>query len=102
MVADMEGVFTHVKSENLEKYLEESGVPSVARKVIVNTSPGVEISKNGEEWQIVMKTAVRNNTVKFILGKEFEEKSQSSEKVQKGLAVIEDDCLVITTQTEFG
>merc|ERR1719228_1438092 len=102
MVAKMEGVFSHVKSENLDTYLEKTGVPWIARKVISNTSPTVEISKNGEEWQMDMKTAVKNNTVKFILGKEFEEKSPFSDNPAKGLAVIEDDCLVFKMQTDFG
>ena len=70
------GVFQHEKSEGLEEYLTTMGVPWMVRccgslemsnipgntkfyrKVLANTSPTIEIVKEGEEWNLTFKVCV--------------------------------------------
>ena len=71
------GVFQHEKSEGLDEYLTTMGVPwmvrwvlrlaeksntpgntKLYRKVLANTSPTIEIVKEGEEWNLTFKVCV--------------------------------------------
>merc|ERR1712098_809654 len=67
-----------------------------------NTSPTIEISRDGDEFTLSFKTAIMSNVVKFVLGKEFEEKAPFGGEVNKGVAIMEGDNLVISNQTKKG
>ena len=82
-MVQIEGTYVHEKSEGLEAYLGAIGVPWVARKAAANTSPTIQISKEGEEWSLAFKTAIMSNVVKFVLGEEFEEKAPITGEINK-------------------
>ena len=77
------GSYVHEKSEDFEAYLAAVGLPWIARKAAANTSPSIEITKDGDEWTLSVKTAIMSQVVKFVIGKEFEEKAPLSGNVQK-------------------
>merc|ERR1711909_241138 len=101
-MVQIEGTYVHEKSEGLEAYLGAMGVPWVARKAAANTSPTIVISKDGEEWTMSFKTAMISNVVKFELGKEFEEKAPIGGEMNKGVARMEGENLVISSITKKG
>jgi len=101
-MVQIEGTYVHEKSEGLEAYLGAIGVPWVARKAAANTSPTIQISKEGEEWSLAFKTAIMSNVVKFVLGEEFEEKAPITGEINKGVARMEGENLVITNNTKKG
>ena len=82
-MVQIQGVYLHEKSEDFEPYLAAVGLPWIARKAAANTSPTIEISKDGDDWTLSVKTAIMSNVVKFTIGKEFEEKAPINGKVQK-------------------
>ena len=49
------GCYQHEKSDNMEQFLVERNVPLVARMVVPNTSPRLEISRLGLAWNINSK-----------------------------------------------
>ena len=69
----MEGVFKHERDEQFDEYLKEIGLNMVARKMMASISPSLEITRSGDYFEILIKTKVKNNTIKFTLGKEFTE-----------------------------
>ena len=69
----MVGVYQHNRSEDLEKYFAAIGVPWPVRKMIVNTSPSIEITKEGDKWTISTKTSMTNTTSTFTLDQPWEE-----------------------------
>ena len=69
----MVGVYQHSRSEDLEKYFAAIGVPWPVRKMIVNTSPSIEITKEGDKWTISTKTSMTNTTSTFTLDQPWEE-----------------------------
>ena len=77
------GSYVHEKSEDFEAYLAAVGLPWIARKAAAKTSPTIDITKDGDEWTLSIKTAIINTEIKFIIGKEFEEKAPMGGKVQK-------------------
>ena len=47
-----------------------------------STTPEIEITKDGETYTVMTKTAIKNSTIKFKLGEEFEEERQDDVKVK--------------------
>ena len=82
-MAQVVGSYAHEKSENLDEYLTAVGVPWIARKGAAKSNPTIDISKEGNEFTLAVKTAIMNNTVKFVLGEEFEEKAPFGGGTQK-------------------
>merc|ERR1711936_1562674 len=74
MVA-MVGCYQHERSEEFEPYLVGLGVPLIPRKMLLSTSPSVEISREGELWTLVFRAAMKTNTSQFTIGQEFIEKA---------------------------
>ena len=71
----MLGSYTFDKNEKFEEFLSATGVPLVARKMMVSTSPSLEISKQGDTWALAFKVLIKSNTISFELGKEFTEEN---------------------------
>ena len=82
-MVQIDGTFVHEKSEDFEAYLAAIGLPWIARKAAANTSPTVEITKNGNEFTLSFKTAIMSQALKFVIGEEFEEKAPFGGKMQK-------------------
>eukprot|EP00091_Calanus_sinicus_P005514 TRINITY_DN1595_c0_g1_i2.p1 TRINITY_DN1595_c0_g1~~TRINITY_DN1595_c0_g1_i2.p1 ORF type:complete len:149 (+),score=45.26 TRINITY_DN1595_c0_g1_i2:46-447(+) len=100
-MVQIDGSYVHQKSEDFEAYLSAVGLPWVARKAAANTSPTVEISKDGDEWTLSIKTSIMSQVVKFVIGKEFEEKGPGG-NVRKSVASMEGENLMISSKTEKG
>ena len=47
-----------------------------------STTPEIEISKDGDTFTIQTKTAIKNSTIKFKIGEEFDEDRQDDVKVK--------------------
>ena len=75
MTEKMLGSYQFDKNENFEEFLSATGVPFVARKMMVSTSPSLEISKQGDMWALAFKVLLKSNTISFELGKEFSEEN---------------------------
>ncbi|GJQ75604.1 hypothetical protein Trydic_g17684 [Trypoxylus dichotomus] len=73
-MVEIVGKYQHEKNENLEEYFKAIGVPYIPRKMMINTSPSLDITvdENGE-WCITTSTLLRTIVIKFKLGVEYEE-----------------------------
>jgi len=81
--------------------MEAIGVPWLVRKTAANITPSLEISRDGDNWKISFKTAIKSNENSFKIGQEFEEEGPKGKKV-KGKAIFENEKLTITTFPEIG
>ena len=82
-MAPIVGSYTHEKSEGFGEYFSAIGLPERAKKAVANTKPSVDISKEGDEFTITIKTENKTNTIKFVLGNEFEEQAPFGNGTQK-------------------
>jgi len=94
------GVFQHEKSEGMDEYLTAMGVPWMVRKVLANTSPTIEIVKEGDVWNLTFKVSLKTNKISFKIGEEFQESSPIDQTPQQCVATIVDGNLVITNKTQ--
>merc|ERR1712062_499496 len=95
------GTFVHEKSEGLDEYLTKMGVPWMVRKVLANTSPTIEIVREGDQWNMTFKESLKTNKIIFKIGEEFQENSPIDQTPQQCVATIEDNSLlVITNKTQ--
>ena len=46
------------------------------------TTPEIEISKDGDSYTMLTKTAIKNSSITFKIGEEFEEERQDDIKVK--------------------
>lgn len=67
-MAQFEGKYEHIKSENFEEFLRAIGVPMIPRKLVTASNPTVEVTREGEYWVIRMATLIRTIEYKFIPG----------------------------------
>lgn len=65
-----EQIFRYNKNQYLFKFI---GVPYIARKMMLLTSPKLTISQDGDNWTLNTSTAIRTITSTFKLGEEYEE-----------------------------
>lgn len=97
-MASIIGNYSHVKNENLDEYFKAigiilkfmqinfffnfeiktlkhfTGVPFIPRKMMMMTSPRLEISKSEDEtWTIKIITTIRTTELTFKIGEKFEE-----------------------------
>lgn len=62
-----------------------------------STKPEIEIKKDGDQWHVKTKTALKNTEIKFKIGEEFEEVRQDDAKVKS--LVVQDGNKWTQTQT---
>ncbi|CAD7093312.1 unnamed protein product [Hermetia illucens] len=60
------------KSENFDAYMEALGVSAENRKLGNTIFPTVSLVKNGDEYEYITASTVRNNVMKFKPGVEFD------------------------------
>jgi len=100
------------KSDNFDEFLTELGIGLIKRKLAQSSKPEIEVRKDGDEWHVKTKSALKNSEVKFKVGQEFEELRQDDVKV-KSLVTEEgnkwtqvqtplDSDKVVTIVREFG
>ncbi|XP_055955349.1 fatty acid-binding protein homolog 5 isoform X1 [Patella vulgata] len=81
------------KSENFDEYMKSMGVSYVLRKVGNSITSYEEIRQNGDEWEILVTSTFKNQTLKFKLGEEFDENTIDGRHV-KSTFTLEDGALV--------
>ncbi|XP_018561455.1 fatty acid-binding protein homolog 5-like [Anoplophora glabripennis] len=91
-MVQFEGKYTHQKNENLDEYFKALGVPYIPRKMMCSSSPSLEISKNGEEWNVTIATLMKTTVNKFKLGEEYEESMPGG--ILKNNTILEGDKLI--------
>ncbi|CAH2000514.1 unnamed protein product [Acanthoscelides obtectus] len=72
-MVQIEGKYVCEKNENLNEFFSSIGIPFVPRKIMCNSSPSMEIKKEGEKWTITTITLFRTAVTEFKLGEEYEE-----------------------------
>jgi len=70
------------KSDNFDEFLNALGIGLIKRKLAQSTSPTIEVTKDGEKWNVKTKSALKNTEVSFKIGEEFEETRQDDVKVK--------------------
>lgn len=89
-----------------------AGMGIIKRKLLQSTSPVITITKNGDEWLIQMKTALKNIEYKFRMGEEFDGTNLNDARVKTIITedgnkwtqvqTRLDNGQVVTTVREFG
>ncbi|KAK9707694.1 Lipocalin / cytosolic fatty-acid binding protein family [Popillia japonica] len=73
-MVEIVGKYQHQRNENLEEYFKAIGVPYIPRKMMLSTSPSLDITVDETgEWCITTSTFLRTVVIKFQLGVEYEE-----------------------------
>ncbi|XP_028129904.1 fatty acid-binding protein homolog 6 [Diabrotica virgifera virgifera] len=72
-MVQIEGIYINDRSENLDDYFLEVGVPFIPRKLLCSSKPTLEIKRENDEWTITVSTLLRTNITTFKLGAEYEE-----------------------------
>ena len=83
MVEQLLGSYHLDRNENFEEFLAATGVPLIARKMMVSVSPKVTIAKEEDKCTVTFKILIKSFSLTFELGKEFTEDNPiSGEKNQ--------------------
>ena len=83
MADTLPGTYQHSDSHNLETFLAATNVPMIARKVVANTSPRLQITREGDTWSMTFKVMIKTNTITFQIGKEFSESNPLNSDTSK-------------------
>ncbi|XP_044731676.1 sodium/calcium exchanger regulatory protein 1-like [Chrysoperla carnea] len=89
------GIYKHSRNENLDEYFKAVGVPYLPRKMMLMSSPTLEISysSNDKKWTIKTCTLIRTVELNFTEGEEYEEHMPSGVTL-KNVTTLEDGKLV--------
>ncbi|XP_076245148.1 FABP-like protein [Calliopsis andreniformis] len=82
------GKYQYVSSENFEEFVKTMGMTEMAMP-LMGSKPTVEISKNGDQWTIVVVAEDRTSTTTFKLNEPYDEKLPSYDRKFKSLTVQE-------------
>jgi len=73
-MVQIRGTYRNIRQENVEQFLAASGVPYYAQKMMAMSNPILEICDNGlGDWRMRLSSHIRNENVRFQLGKEYQE-----------------------------
>merc|ERR1711953_1148236 len=93
------GSYQFEKNDNFDEFLTATGVPFVAKKVMLSTSPSLEVKQEGDnKWSFTFKVLLKTNTISFEFGKEFTEENPVLGDSNKCVAEIVDGNIVIKTE----
>ncbi|CAF3247404.1 unnamed protein product [Rotaria socialis] len=76
------GTWEHVRTENLDGFLKEVGVPMPIRMLAKRSSPRIIISEDNGTWTIRTETLIKNMTTRFTPGVEFQDTTPDGSEVQ--------------------
>ncbi|CAF1091914.1 unnamed protein product [Rotaria sordida] len=76
------GTWDHVRSENLDDFLKEVGVPMLIRMMATRSNPRVVISEKDGVWTIRTETVLKTQTSTFTPGVEFTDTTPGGQQVQ--------------------
>merc|ERR1712210_90895 len=97
MVEQLLGSYHLDRNENFEEFLAATGVPLIARKMMVSVSPKVTIAKEGDKCTVTFKILIKSFSLTFELGKEFTEDNPISGEKNKCIAEEREGALCIKT-----
>ncbi|CAG2068405.1 unnamed protein product [Timema podura] len=80
------GKYKLERNENLDEYYSALGVPYIARKMMVMSSPVLDISQEGEKWSIKSSTLLRTVESLFTPNEPYEETLPSGDILKVELA----------------
>ena len=83
MVEKLLGSYHLDRNENFEEFLAATGVPLIARKMMVSVSPKITIAKEEDRITITFKILIKSFPLTFELGKEFTEDNPISGEKNK-------------------
>ena len=83
MVEQLLGSYHLDRNENFEEFLAATGVPLIARKMMVSVSPKVTIAKEEDKCTVTFKILIKSFSLTFELGKEFTEDNPISGEKNK-------------------
>ncbi|XP_076548559.1 fatty acid-binding protein isoform X3 [Osmia lignaria lignaria] len=95
-MASIVGTYQHERNENLDEYFKAVGVPYIPRKMMIMSSPRLEISNDGDKWTIRTISMIRTVEITFTLGEEYEEHMPNGVTL-KNVTAMEGDSLVTTS-----
>ena len=75
------GKFERYSTDKYEEYLDALDVNIVKRKAMTASNPTIENKKSGDNWTVIMSTALKNWEATFQLGKEFNEMTPDGREV---------------------
>ncbi|KAM9383629.1 fatty acid-binding protein, heart [Pholidichthys leucotaenia] len=93
MVDAFVGTWDLKSSENFDEYMKALNVSFPTRSVARLTKPTTIISVDGDKITVETRSTIKNTTLSFKLGEEFDEKTADDRDV-KSIVTIEDGKLV--------
>merc|ERR1712212_1446980 len=97
MVEKLLGSYHLDRNENFEEFPAATGVPLIARKMMVSVSPKITIAKEEDRITITFKILIKSFPLTFELGKEFTEDNPISGEKNKCIAEEKEGALRIET-----
>nr|CAD7403728.1 unnamed protein product [Timema cristinae] len=95
------GKYKHERNENLDEYYSALGVPYIARKMMVMSSPVLDISQEGEKWSIKSSTLLRTVESLFVPNEPYEETLPSGD-ILKSTSTLADNKIVTSSEVPNG
>ncbi|XP_061197257.1 fatty acid-binding protein, adipocyte-like [Saccostrea echinata] len=81
-MASLVGKWSFVSADNMENYMEASGVPENLREIARTNQPNMEISNSGETWTIKTVVGEKMKDSTFRLGEEFDSVSLTGQPLK--------------------
>ena len=83
MVEQLLGSFHLDRNVNFEEFLAATGVPLIARKMMVSVSPKITIAKEEDKCTVTFKILIKSFSLTFELGRKFTEDNPISGEKNK-------------------
>ena len=84
------GKYQYLSNENFEEFVKGMGLTEMATP-FAGSKPTVEISRDGDQWTIVVTAEDRTSSTTFKLSEPYEEKLPSYDRKFQSLTVQEGD-----------
>ncbi|XP_048734000.2 fatty acid-binding protein, adipocyte-like isoform X2 [Ostrea edulis] len=81
-MASLVGKWSYVSADNMEKYMEASGVPENLREIARKSQPNMEISNSGDTWTIKTEVGDKVKDSTFKLAEEFDSVSLTGQPLK--------------------
>ncbi|KAK3083929.1 hypothetical protein FSP39_005503 [Pinctada imbricata] len=81
-MAALVGKWEYVSAENLEQYMEASGVPENLREMARKSQPNIEVVQSGDSWTIKTVVGEKTKDTTFKLNEEFDSVSLTGQPLK--------------------
>nr|CAD7415973.1 unnamed protein product [Timema poppensis] len=95
------GKYKLERNENLDEYYSALGVPYIARKMMVMSSPVLDVSQEGDKWSIKSSTLLRTVESLFVPNEPYEETLPSGD-ILKSTSTLADNKIVTSSEVPNG